>query len=218
MNVTTRLRQPGSSFKPIVYTKSFEMGYTPNTVLWDVETTFPTVTGNYTPHNYDGGESGPIRVHDALQRSLNIPAVKMAYLVGVENALDFATSLGYTSFDDHSAFGLSLVLGGGEVKLLEHTNAYATFANEGVHYDTVPILRVEDNDGTVLEEWKEREGKKVVEANIARTISYVLSDNAARAPVFGASSYLQLGARPVATAPQWPRRRQHRASPAPAIR
>ncbi|MCR4313876.1 MAG: transglycosylase domain-containing protein [Candidatus Uhrbacteria bacterium] len=198
VNVSTRLRQPGSSFKPIVYGKSFEMGYTPNTVLWDVVTTFPTVTGNYTPHNYDGGEAGPIRVRDAIQRSLNIPAVKMAYLVGVENALDFATSLGYSSFDDHSAFGLSLVLGGGEVKLLEHTNAYATFANEGVHYDTVPILRVEDNDGTVLEEWKEREGKKVVEKNTARTISHVLSDNAARTPVFGASSYLQLGERPVA--------------------
>lgn len=198
VNVATRLRQPGSSFKPIVYTKSFEMGYTPNTILWDVETTFPTVTGNYTPHNYDGGEAGPIRVRDALQRSLNIPAVKMVYLVGVENALDFATSLGYTSFDDHSAFGLSLVLGGGEVQLLEHTNAYATFANEGVHHDTVAILRVEDNDGTVLEEWKEREGKKVIDANTARTISHVLSDNAARTPVFGATSYLQLGERPVA--------------------
>lgn len=198
VNVATRLRQPGSSFKPIVYTKSFEMGYTPNTVLWDVETTFPTVTGNYTPHNYDGDEAGPIRVRDALQRSLNIPAVKMVYLVGVENALDFAASLGYTSFNDHSAFGLSLVLGGGEVQLLEHTNAYATFANEGVHHDTVAILRVEDNDGTVLEEWKEREGKKVIETNTARTISHVLSDNAARAPVFGASSYLQLGERPVA--------------------
>lgn len=198
VNVTTRLRQPGSSFKPIVYAKSFEMGYTPNTVLWDVETTFPTVTGNYTPHNYDGGETGPIRVRDALQRSLNIPAVKMVYLVGVENALDFATSLGYTSFGDHSAFGLSLVLGGGEVKLLEHTNAYATFANEGVHRDTVAILRVEDNDGTTLEEWKDREGKKVIESNTARTISHVLSDNAARTPVFGASSYLQLGERPVA--------------------
>ncbi|KKW32226.1 MAG: Penicillin-binding protein, 1A family, partial [Candidatus Uhrbacteria bacterium GW2011_GWA2_52_8d] len=198
VNVTTRLRQPGSSFKPIVYAKSFEMGYTPNTVLWDVETTFPTVTGNYTPHNYDLGELGPLRVRDALQRSLNIPAVKMAYLVGVENALDFATSLGYSTFGDHSAFGLSLVLGGGEVKLLEHTNAYASFANEGVHFETVPILRVEDNDGTVLEEWKVREGKRVVEANVARTISHVLSDNAARAPVFGAGSYLQLGERPVA--------------------
>src|SRR3989339_434971 len=198
VNVTTRLRQPGSSFKPIVYAKSFEMGYTPNTVLWDVETTFPTVTGNYTPHNYDLGELGPLRVRDALQRSLNIPAVKMAYLVGVENALDFATSLGYSTFGDHSAFGLSLVLGGGEVKLLEHTNAYATFANEGVYHDTVPILRVEDNDGTVLEEWRAREGKKVMDANAARTLSHVLSDNAARAPVFGASSYLQLGERPVA--------------------
>ncbi len=198
VNVATRLRQPGSSFKPIVFTKAFEMGYTPNTVLWDVETTFPTVTGNYTPQNYDGGESGPIRARDALQRSLNIPAVKMVYLVGVENALDFATSLGYTSFDDHSAFGLSLVLGGGEVQLLEHTNAYATFANEGVHNDTAAILRVEDSDGTVLEEWKEREGKRVIETNVARTTSHVLSDNAARTPVFGAASYLQLGERPVA--------------------
>jgi penicillin-binding protein 1C len=198
VNVATRLRQPGSSFKPIVYTKSFEMGYTPNTVLWDVETTFPTVTGNYTPQNYDGGEAGPIHVRDALQRSLNIPAVKMIYLVGVENALDFATSLGYTSFADHSAFGLSLVLGGGEVKLLEHTNAYATLANEGEHHDTVAILRVEDHDGTVLEQWKEREGKKVIHPNVARTTSHVLSDNAARIPVFGASSYLQLGERPVA--------------------
>ncbi|MCR4314227.1 MAG: penicillin-binding transpeptidase domain-containing protein, partial [Candidatus Uhrbacteria bacterium] len=198
VNVATRLRQPGSSFKPIVYVKSFEMGYTPNTVLWDVVTTFPTVTGNYTPHNYDGGETGPIRVRDALQRSLNIPAVKMGYLIGVENALDFATSLGYTSFDDHSAFGLSLVLGSGEVKLLEHTNAYATFANEGVHLDTVAILRVEDSDGTILEEWKEHEGKKVIQTNAARTLSNVLSDNAARTPVFGASSYLQLGGRPVA--------------------
>lgn len=198
VNVATRLRQPGSSFKPIVYAKSFEVGYTPNTVLWDVETTFPTVTGNYTPQNYDGGEAGPIRARDALQRSLNIPAVKMLYLVGFENALDFATSLGYSSFGDHSAFGLSLVLGGGEVKLLEHTNAYATFANDGVLHETSAILRVEDHDGEALEEWKAREGKQVVDKNAVRTLTNVLTDNAARTPVFGASSYLQLGERPVA--------------------
>jgi len=192
------LRQPGSSFKPIVYAKSFEVGYTPNTVLWDVETTFPTVTGNYTPQNYDGGEAGPIRARDALQRSLNIPAVKMLYLVGFENALDFATSLGYSSFGDHSAFGLSLVLGGGEVKLLEHTNAYAAFANDGVLHETSAILRVEDHDGEALEEWKAREGKQVVDKNAVRTLTNVLTDNAARTPVFGASSYLQLGERPVA--------------------
>ncbi len=198
VNVATRLRQPGSSFKPIVYTKAFELGYTPNTVLWDVETTFPTVTGDYTPHNYDGSEHGPIRILNALQLSLNIPAVKMVYMVGVENALDFATSLGYTSFGDHSAFGMSVVLGGGEVQLLEHTAAYGVLANEGVKNETVSILKVEDADGEVLEEWKQKEGKRVIDENIARMTSYVLSNNEARTPVFGANSYLQLGERPVA--------------------
>ncbi|NQV88899.1 MAG: transglycosylase domain-containing protein [Parcubacteria group bacterium] len=198
VNVATRLRQPGSSFKPIVYTKSIEMGYTPNTVVWDVITSFPTFTGDYTPKNYDLKERGPIRLRDALQGSLNIPAVKMVYMVGVENALDFATSLGYSSFGDHSAFGLSLVLGGGEVKLLEHTNAYAVFANEGERYEVATILRVEDSEGVVLEQWKERDGKKVIDKNTARTISHVLSDNNARTPYFGAGNYLQLGDRPVA--------------------
>ena len=198
VNVTTRLRQPGSSFKPIVYTKAFELGYTPNTVLWDVVTTFPTVTGNYTPQNYDGSEHGPIRILNALQLSLNIPAVKLVYLVGVETALDFATSLGYTSFGDHSAFGMSLVLGGGEVQLLEHTAAYGVLANDGVRNETVSILKVEDADGEILEEWKQKSGKKIIDANIARMTSYVLSNNEARTPVFGANSYLQLGGRPVA--------------------
>jgi len=198
VNVSTRLRQPGSSFKPIVYSKAFEMGYTPSTVVWDVVTNFPTSTGTYTPHNYDLKERGLIRLRDALQLSLNIPAVKMVYLVGVETALDFATSLGYTGFADHSAFGMSVVLGGGEVKLLEHTNAYATFANEGTHFDSVAILRIEDTDGNVLEEWKPKSGKRVIEANAARTITSVLSDNAARSPVFGPNSSLQLGDRPVA--------------------
>ncbi|MBI5369889.1 transglycosylase domain-containing protein [Candidatus Uhrbacteria bacterium] len=198
VNVTTRLRQPGSSFKPIVYAKAFEMGYTPNTVLWDVETTFPTVTGAYTPHNYDLQERGPVRLRDALQMSLNIPAVKLVYLVGVENALDFATSLGYSTFGDHSAFGLSIVLGGGEVKLIEHTAAYGVFANNGVKMDTVSLLRVEDSDGTVLEEWKPNKGKRVVDENVTRTLTHVLSDNNARIPVFGAASHLQLGDRPVA--------------------
>ncbi len=198
VNVTTRLRQPGSSFKPIIYAKSFEMGYTPNTVLWDVQTKFPTVTGTYTPQNYDGKERGPIRIRQALQGSLNIPAVKALYLVGVENALDFATSLGYSSFGTHANFGLSLVLGGGEVKLLEHVNAYATFANNGTNNNLVSILKVEDADGTILEEWKPSAGKKVVEENTARTLTHVLSDNAARAFIFGPSSSLYLGDRPVA--------------------
>ncbi|MFC1787607.1 penicillin-binding protein [Patescibacteria group bacterium] len=198
VNVTTRLRQPGSSFKPIVYTKAFEMGYTPNTVLWDVKTDFSTVTGTYSPNNYDLEERGPVRVRKALQGSLNIPAVKMVYLVGVENTLDFADDLGYTSFEDRSNFGLSVVLGGGEVKLLEHTNAYATFANQGIRHDPVIILKVEDAQGEILEEWKESDGKEILDENIANMITDVLSDNNARAYAFGLNSYLQLGARPVA--------------------
>lgn len=198
VNVATRLRQPGSSFKPIVFAKAFEQGYTPNTVLWDVTTNFPTDVGVYTPHNYDLKERGPIMMRDALQMSLNIPAVKTVYLVGVGNALDFATSLGYNSFSNHANFGLSIVLGGGEVRLIDHVNAYATFANEGKLNEQVSILRVEDANGSVLSEWKQKDAKQVVNENTARMISNVLSDNNARIPVFGAKSSLQLGDRPVA--------------------
>lgn len=198
VNVSTRHRQPGSSFKPIVYTKAFEMGYTPNTVLWDVTTNFATDVGPYTPHNYDLKERGPLKIRDALQSSLNIPAVKTVYLVGVENALDFATSLGYDSFSNHANFGLSIVLGGGEVRLIDHVNAYATFANSGKLNEQVSILRVEDATGGILEEWKQKDPKNVVSENAAHTISNVLSDNNARTAVFGPKSSLQLGDRPVA--------------------
>lgn len=198
VNVALRPRQPGSSFKPIVYTKGFASGYTPNTILWDVKTNFGTETGNYSPNNYDLGERGPIRARDALQGSLNIPAVEMLYLVGVQNALDFAELLGYSTLADRQNFGLAVVLGGAEVKLLDHTNAYATFANEGVRHAPVSVLRVEEGSGSVLEEWKETPGEAVIDPNVTRMTSNVLSDNGARAYVFGPSSYLQLGDRPVA--------------------
>ena len=199
VNVTTRHRQPGSSFKPIVYTKAFEMGYTPNTVLWDVTTDFNNGNGGtYTPHDYDLKERGPLRIRNALQMSLNIPAVKTVYLVGVENALNFATSLGYDSFANHANFGLSIVLGGGEVRLIDHVNAYATFANDGKRNDQVSVLKVEDASGNVMEEWKPKDAKQVIDANAVREISNVLSDNAARTPVFGAASPLYLSDRPVA--------------------
>jgi len=198
VNVALRPRQPGSSFKPIVYTAAFAEGYTPNTVLWDVETTFPTATGDYAPKNYDLGERGPVTIRTALQGSLNIPAVKTVYLTGIEDALTFAEGIGYTTFEDRSRFGLSVVLGGAEVELLEHVAGYASFANNGVYQEPVAILKVEDADGEILEEWKENKGSKAMEANIAKMITNVLSDNAARAYVFGASNYLQLGDRPVA--------------------
>ncbi|MFH1620497.1 MAG: PBP1A family penicillin-binding protein [Patescibacteria group bacterium] len=198
VNVALRDRQPGSSFKPIVYAAGFIKGYTPETTLWDVNTTFKTEIKNYEPKNYDFKEHGPVSVRSALQGSLNIPAVKMLYLVGVGRVLDLAEQMGYSTFGDRSRFGLSLVLGGGEVKLLEHTNAYAAFANEGKQEPLTTILKVEDSKGKVLDEWKQGEGKEVLDVDTARRISDILSDNGARAYVFGSKNYLTLPDRPVA--------------------
>ncbi|MEK9155450.1 MAG: transglycosylase domain-containing protein [Patescibacteria group bacterium] len=200
VNVTQQPLQPGSSMKPIIYAAAFEKGYTPNTILWDVETTFPTETGPYNPHNYDGGEHGYLTMRKALQGSLNIAAVKTMYLVGINKALDFTDRLGYTTLGDRSRFGLSLVLGGGEVSMNDHLRAYSTFANSGLKHETVGILKIEDSKGEVLAEWKTEDhpGEQVVDRNIAAMITNVLSDNNARAYVFGTNSALQLGGRPVA--------------------
>ena len=198
VNVALRPRQPGSSFKPIVYTKAFEKGYTPETILFDVVTTFKTDTKDYTPHNYNDKENGPVSLRQALAGSLNIPAVKILYLTGIDNVLNLADTLGYTTLHDRSRFGLSLVLGGAEVKLLEHTNAFATLAREGVYKPTYPILKVTDPTGTTLEEYKDNEERKVLEPQITRETSSVLSDNNARAYIFGQNNYLTLGDRPVA--------------------
>lgn len=198
VNVSLSPQQPGSSFKPIVYSAGFEKGYLPQTVLWDVETDFKTDTGNYHPHNYSLTQNGPVSIRKALQGSLNIPAVEMLYLVGVKNVLDFAEKLGYTTFADRSRFGLSLVLGGGDVRLLDHVDAFAAFANDGVSHATVSILKVTKPDNTVTQEWKADSGTQNMQKQTARLISDVLSDNAARAYVFGLSNNLTLPGRPVA--------------------
>lgn len=197
-NVAIHSRQPGSSFKPIVYAASFEKGYTPNTILYDVDTIFHASGVTYHPMNYDLKQHGPVTVRTALAGSLNIPAVKMLYLTGVNTALDFAERLGYTTFKDRSNFGLALVLGGAEVKPIEHAAAFATFATEGVLYPTSAILSVQDSSGVTLEAWKQLEGTHVMDPEVARNISSILSDNAARTFVFGAKNYLILSDRPVA--------------------
>jgi 1A family penicillin-binding protein len=198
VNVTIRPRQPGSSFKPIVYAAGFIKGYTPETTLWDVLTTFKTDSGEYNPKNYSPLYHGPVSVRKALQGSLNIPAVKMLYLVGVGRVLDFAEQLGYTTFGDRARFGLSLVLGGGEVKLLEHANAYASFANRGKQYPVSAILKVTDQDGSTLEEWKQPEGSQAMPQEVADEVANVLSDNGSRAYIFGSKNYLTLPDRAVA--------------------
>ncbi len=198
VNVALQPRQPGSSFKPIVYTASFIKGYTPTTVLYDVVTNFSTDPAKpYEPHNYDLKEHGPVTIRQALAGSLNIPAVKAIYLAGIDSVISLAKNLGYTTLNDKNRFGLSLVLGGGEVKLLEHANAYGVLAREGVKHELAVILKVEDKDGKVLEEFKNQE-EKVLEPAIARLTTSILSDNSARAYVFGQNNFLTLGSRPVA--------------------
>lgn len=196
VNVALQPRQPGSSIKPIVYAAAFERGYTPNTVLYDVVTNFSAGGAPYEPHNYNGKEYGPVTMKQALAGSLNIPAVKTMYLAGIDNVEKMTSKLGYTTLQDKDRFGLSLVLGGGEVKLLEHTNAYSAFARDGAIHNTSFILKIEDRNGKVLEEYKDEE-RRVFDANIARQINSILTDNSARAYIFGNNNFLTLGNRPV---------------------
>jgi len=197
VNVALKARQPGSSFKPIVYASAFSRGYTPNTILYDVITNFAAGGPAYEPRNYNGKEYGPVSMKKALAGSLNIPAVKAFYLAGIDQTLDITKKLGYTTLDDKDRFGLSLVLGGGEVTLLEHTNAYSAFARDGALFDPSFILKIEDRSGKILEEYKGEE-RRVFDANIAREINFCLSDNNERAYIFGARNFLTLGSRPVA--------------------
>lgn len=198
VNVVTSPRQPGSSMKPIVYATLFERGYTPNTILYDVNTNFSNnPTTPYEPRNYDNKERGPVSIRQALAGSLNIPAVKAIYLAGIKNVIEVTNKLGYTTLTDPDRYGLSLVLGGGEVKLLEHTNAYSAFANEGEVFDITPILKIEDKNGNILEETKPNGHPNIISQKTARMINSVLSDNSARTFIFSAQNYLNLGERPV---------------------
>lgn len=205
-NITLTPRQPGSSIKPIVYASALSKGYTPETKLFDVKTQFSTVCEPwdqsneapcYSPNNYNHKFVGPISFRNALAQSLNIPAVKVLYLTGIKDAIKLAGDMGITTLNDPDRLGLTLVLGGGEVKLLEHTGAYAVFANEGVKAERRTILRVEDAHGTLLEETPVQE-HRVLDKNVALEISDILSDNNARAPLWGYNSLVYFPDRDVA--------------------
>lgn len=195
VNVVLAQRQPGSSFKPIVYATGFKQRYSPAFPLWDVPTDF----GNYQPNNYDGGFRGPVSVRFALANSLNIPAVKMLALVGLDEALKTARELGIQTLTDRDRYGLSLVLGGGEVRLLDLTGAYAAFANRGEVRDMTVILSIQDQRGTMIKEYNPNRGKRqALDPQVAYLISDVLSDNTARSAIFGSRNFLTLPDRPVA--------------------
>jgi len=199
VNVATAKRQPGSSFKPFVYAIGFMDKWFPGSTLYDLKTDFG---GGYAPDNYDKATRGPVTIRTALQNSLNIPAVKMLALVSLEKTIKIANDMGIESLNDPDRYGLSLVLGGGEVKLLELTNAYATLANKGKYNPVSSILKITDANNNILEEWTEEQKnqnqKEIFPEPVAYLITNVLSDNVARTPTFGSTSPLQLGDRPVA--------------------
>ncbi len=198
VNVAIRERQPGSSFKPYVYLSAFVKGYTPETILFDVMTDFEKGSDkNYTPQNYDGSFHGPVKMKNALGMSLNVPAVKTLYLVGVKDAVKMAKKLGITTLNQPERYGLSLVLGGGEVKLLDHVNAFATLGNGGVKHTKSAILRIENKQGKVLEKLVETPGERVVEEKYVAMLDHVLSTNKYRAPAFGEQNPLRFDDRPV---------------------
>ena len=199
VNVATSLRQPGSSFKPFAYATAFEKGYQPETLLYDVPTNFgPDGTGqDYKPNNYDGSSHGLVSMRQALSNSLNIPAVKTLYLAGISDTLYTAKKMGISTLTDESRFGLALVLGGGEVTLLDETSAYGVFANDGKRNPANGILKIIDSSGNITFESSPKD-EQVIHQQIARKIDSILSDNGARSLVFGTGSKLHIPGRTVA--------------------
>lgn len=206
-NVALAERQPGSSIKPFIYAAAFAKGYLPDTVVFDVRTQFspqcpPDSTSSespcYSPNNYNNKFIGPVSLRNALAQSLNIPAVKTLYLAGLRDSLKLAGDMGITTLTDPDRYGLTLVLGGGEVTLLDMTHAYGVFANKGMKAEPRSILKIEDTRGNVIEE-NQVQTKRVLDENVALMISDVLSDNVARTPLWGANSLVNFPNRSVAS-------------------
>ena len=191
-NVTVALRQPGSSIKPITYATAFKQGFTPGNLLLDAPITFRNAWESYTPVNYDGKFHGPVTIRTSLGSSYNIPAVKMLSIVGIPDMIQTSKDLGINSFDKPERYGLSLTLGGGEVKMIEMMSVYGTFSQSGIRFDSEPIMKVLDPQNVVLEDNSKPEGVRVLPAENAYMISDIMSDNKARTPAFGSNSLLNI--------------------------
>ena len=201
--ITQALRQPGSSIKPVMYAAALSRGYTPSTLIMDTKTIFPNKgEKDYEPVNYDGKYHGPVQMRFALGSSLNIPAVKMLAMIGIKNMLSTAYSMGMDNLESTSEnikkFGLSITLGGGDIKPLSLAISYSAFANGGYKVDPVAIMKVADRKGKMLYENKNVSKKRVIGEDVAFLISHMLLDNNARLITFGENSYLNIRGREVA--------------------
>lgn len=205
-NAAIGFRQPGSTFKPFVYAALFNKGYTTETVLFDAKTQFspscapdnPASDGVcYSPGNYDDRFRGPMTIRNALAQSVNIPAVQALYLAGVRPSVELAKNMGIGSLTRLDDYGLSLVLGGGSVSLLDMVSAYGVFANDGIRNPYNTIIRIE-NEGEGIIETRNPSPQRVIPEQTARMISDILSDNSARTPAYGANSTLFIPSREVA--------------------
>jgi len=200
-NVTTSpSRQPGSSIKPIMYVTALKQGFTPATKLVGVPTTFDMPPGQpgYQPRNFGNTSYGIYSLRDSLGNSLNVPAVKTLSLVGLDNMIATAQEMGITTLTDPGRYGISLTLGGGEVKMLDMITAYSVFSTGGIRHDPVAILKVVDSNGNVLEEFKPNKGVRALTGQQAYLINNILSDDGARAVTFGRGGSLYFSGHTVA--------------------
>ncbi|MGB9883522.1 MAG: penicillin-binding protein 1C [Microgenomates group bacterium] len=191
-NVTTALRQPGSSIKPIMYSLALQKGFTAASIIDDSPTIFQTPGSSpYRPVNYDGKFHGKVPLRYALANSYNIPAVKVLEKIGVSNFIDFAQKLGISTWQDKSRYGLSLALGGGEVMMIDMAKAFGVLANQGYLSDLNYYLKVENYQGETLKEINPYK-IRVIDPAITYIISDILSDNQARLWAFGPNSALEI--------------------------
>ena len=198
-NVTTSLRQPGSSIKPVNYSIALENSFTPATLLDDSPITYQ-VPGQppYSPINYDRRFHGQVPLRTALGSSYNVPAVKVLATFGVQRMIQRGRELGITSWNDPSQYGLSLTLGGGEVKMTDMAVVYGTLSNNGVRVDLNPILEIKDSHGEILEKNASGTQTPALNPGVAFLLTNILSDNEARTPAFGPNSQLYIPNRQIA--------------------
>lgn len=204
VNVTLRPRQPGSSIKPLMYSAALQRGFTPATILDDSPIVYTYKGGPpYAPKNYDGQFHGKETLRVALASSHNVPAVKTENTIGLSTFINHARAMGISTWEDSSRFGLSLTLGGGEVKMVDLATAYGAFANGGKRIDLNPVLTVNDSKGKTLYQnhcalTQDCDGLSVLDERVAFQITNILSDNLARSRAFGFNSVLNIPGQQVA--------------------